>query len=47
VLAISLVTNPAAGLAAEGLDHADVVAAGQAAADRMGTLLARVLPRTT
>jgi purine-nucleoside phosphorylase len=47
VLAISLVTNPAAGLAAHGLDHAGVVAAGQAAAGRMGTLLAQVLPRTT
>jgi purine-nucleoside phosphorylase len=47
VLAISLVTNPAAGLAAAGLHHADVVAAGQAAAGRMGTLLAQVLPRTT
>ena len=47
VLAISLVTNPAAGLAAQGLDHADVVAAGRAAAGRMGTLLAQVLPRTT
>ena len=47
VLAISLVTNPAAGLAAHGLDHAEVVAAGQAAAGRMGTLLAQVLPRTT
>jgi purine-nucleoside phosphorylase len=46
VLAISLVTNPAAGLAAAGLDHTDVVAAGQAAAGRMGTLLAQVLPRT-
>ena len=40
VLAISLVTNPAAGLAAAGLDHAEVVAAGQAAAGRMGALLA-------
>jgi len=47
VLAISLVTNPAAGLAAHGLDHAEVVAAGQAAAGRMGALLAQVLPRTT
>jgi purine-nucleoside phosphorylase len=47
VLAISLVTNPAAGLAAHGLDHAEVVAAGQAAAGRMGTLLAQVLPWTT
>jgi len=47
VLAISLVTNPAAGLAPHGLDHAEVVAAGQAAAGRMGALLAQVLPRTT
>jgi purine-nucleoside phosphorylase len=47
VLAISLVTNPAAGLAAAGLDHTDVVAAGQAAAGRMGALLAQVLPRVT
>jgi purine-nucleoside phosphorylase len=47
VLAISLVTNPAAGLAAHGLDHAEVVAAGQAAAGRMGALLAQVLPRTS
>ena len=46
VLAISLVTNPAAGLAAAGLDHTDVVAAGQAAAGRMGDLLSQVLPRT-
>ncbi len=44
VLAISLVTNLAAGLAAAGLDHGDVVAAGAAAAGRMGALLARILP---
>jgi purine-nucleoside phosphorylase len=47
VLAISLVTNPAAGLASQGLDHAEVVAAGQAAAGRMGSLLARVLSQVT
>jgi purine-nucleoside phosphorylase len=46
VLGISLVTNPAAGLGSGELDHADVVAAGKAAADRMGALLAAVLPRT-
>jgi purine-nucleoside phosphorylase len=46
VLGISLVTNPAAGLGAGKLDHAEVVAAGQAAAGRMGDLLAAVLPRT-
>ncbi len=45
VLGISLVSNLAAGLAPGGLDHAEVVAAGQAAAARMGGLLARILPR--
>jgi purine-nucleoside phosphorylase len=44
VLAISLVSNLAAGLAPHGLDHAEVVAAGQAAAGRMGALLAGLLP---
>jgi purine-nucleoside phosphorylase len=44
VMAISLVSNLAAGLAPSGLDHAEVVAAGQAAAGRMGSLLAGVLP---
>jgi purine-nucleoside phosphorylase len=44
VAAISLVSNLAAGLAPHGLDHAEVVAAGQAAAGRMGALLASVLP---
>jgi purine-nucleoside phosphorylase len=44
VLAISLVSNLAAGLAAHGLDHTEVVAAGQAAAGRMGSLLAGLLP---
>jgi purine-nucleoside phosphorylase len=44
VLAISLVSNLAAGLAAQGLDHAEVVAAGKAAAGRMGSLLAGLLP---
>ncbi len=44
VLAISLVTNLAAGLAPAGLDHAEVTAAGQSAAARMGALLAAILP---
>ena len=44
VLGISLVTNLAAGLAPEALDHAEVTAAGDAAAGRMGALLAAVLP---
>lgn len=45
VLGISLVTNLAAGVSGDPLDHAEVLAAGQAAATRMGTLLADVLPR--
>ena len=44
VLAVSLVSNLAAGLAPSGLDHLEVVAAGRAAAGRMGSLLAGVLP---
>jgi purine-nucleoside phosphorylase len=45
VLALSLVTNLAAGLAAHGLDHSEVVAAGAAAAGATSTLLARILPQ--
>ena len=45
VLGISLVTNLAAGLAGHGLSHAEVVAAGQASAVRMGSLLATFIPR--
>ena len=45
VLAISLVTNLAAGLTDHGLDHAEVVAAGAEAAQRMGALLASILPQ--
>jgi purine-nucleoside phosphorylase len=45
VLALSLVTNIAAGLSGDPLDHQDVLAAGQEAAARMGSLLARILPR--
>jgi purine-nucleoside phosphorylase len=44
VLGISLVTNLAAGLAGHGLSHAEVVAAGEASAVRMGDLLAAVIP---
>jgi purine-nucleoside phosphorylase len=43
VLALSLVTNLAAGLGGEVLDHHDVLAAGRAAAERMGDLLARLV----
>ena len=45
VLAISLVSNLAAGLSAAGLDHSDVIAVGAASAARMGALLAEILPR--
>jgi purine-nucleoside phosphorylase len=43
VLALSLVTNLAAGLAEEPLSHAEVLEAGRAAADRMGGLLGEVV----
>jgi purine-nucleoside phosphorylase len=45
VLGISLVTNLAAGMTGEPLDHTEVLAAGQAAATRMGALLAEVITR--
>ena len=45
VLGISLVTNLAAGLSPTDLDHREVVAAGQAAAARVGGLLAEIVPR--
>jgi purine-nucleoside phosphorylase len=44
VLGLSLVTNLAAGLG-DALDHHEVLAAGKAAATRMGSLLAQVIPR--
>ena len=43
VLGISLVTNLAAGLSGEKLDHAEVLEAGKASASRVGALLARVV----
>jgi purine-nucleoside phosphorylase len=43
VLGISLVTNLAAGMSGEPLDHQEVLAAGQASAARMGLLLASVV----
>ncbi len=44
VLGISLVTNAAAGITGEPLDHEEVLAAGRDAAARMGDLLGRVVP---
>ena len=45
VLGISLVTNLAAGISGEPLNHAEVLEAGRAAASRMGELLGRIVPR--
>lgn len=45
VLGISLVTNLAAGISASPLSHAEVLEAGQAAAQRCGSLLAEVVTR--
>ncbi len=45
VLGVSLVTNLAAGVADRPLDHEEVLAAGRAAAGRMGDLLGAVLPK--
>jgi purine-nucleoside phosphorylase len=44
VLGISLVTNLAAGITGEPLDHEEVLEAGNAAATRMGALLAAIVP---
>jgi purine-nucleoside phosphorylase len=44
VLGISLVTNLAAGITGEPLDHREVLETGRAAAGRMGALLAQVMP---
>lgn len=45
ILGISLVTNAAAGVTGAKLNHEEVIAAGKAAADRMGTLLKVVIPK--
>ncbi|MCL8251164.1 purine-nucleoside phosphorylase [Aeromicrobium fastidiosum] len=45
VLGISLVTNAAAGMTGEPLNHEEVLEAGKAAATRMGALLGDILPR--
>jgi len=45
VLGISLVTNLAAGITGEPLNHHEVLEAGKAAATRMGALLLQILPR--
>lgn len=45
VLGISLVTNAAAGISDQPLNHEEVLEAGRAAATRMGDLLSRLVPR--
>ena len=45
VLGLSLVTNLAAGLSGSPLSHQEVIEAGKAAAERMGTLLAQIVDR--
>ncbi|MET1063112.1 MAG: purine-nucleoside phosphorylase [Aeromicrobium sp.] len=45
ILGISLVTNAAAGMTGEPLNHEEVLSAGISAATRMGTLLGDILPR--
>ncbi|HEX7739344.1 MAG TPA: purine-nucleoside phosphorylase [Marmoricola sp.] len=45
VLGISLVTNLAAGITGQPLNHEEVLEAGKAAATRMGALLGAVVPR--
>jgi purine-nucleoside phosphorylase len=45
VLGLSLVTNLAAGITGEPLNHEEVLAAGKAAATRMGALLGQLMTR--
>ena len=45
ILGISLVTNLAAGLSGEALNHEEVLVAGKSAATRMGALLSDIVPR--
>lgn len=45
VVGLSLVTNLAAGVSAQPLDHAEVLATGRAAVLRLGRLLTGLLPR--
>ena len=47
VLGISLVTNLAAGITGEPLNHEEVLEAGKTAAARMGSLLSQVVPKLT
>jgi purine-nucleoside phosphorylase len=45
VLGLSMVTNAAAGMTGEALDHREVLAAGRAAAGRLGEFLVELIGR--
>jgi purine-nucleoside phosphorylase len=45
ILGLSLVTNLAAGISGQPLDHEEVLRAGRDAASRMGALLAEIVPK--
>lgn len=45
VVALSLITNPAAGLGEEPLSHAEVLAEGKAAEPKLAALLEKLVPR--
>ena len=45
ILGLSLVTNLAAGMTGEALNHEEVLATGRSAAARMGDLLAKLVAR--
>lgn len=45
ILGLSLVTNLAAGMSGQPLNHEEVLEAGRSAATRMGDLLSRVIPQ--
>jgi purine-nucleoside phosphorylase len=45
ILGLSLVTNLAAGISGQPLDHEEVLRAGREAASRMGALLAEIVPK--
>jgi purine-nucleoside phosphorylase len=45
VVGLSMVTNPAAGVTGEVLDHQEVLAAGKAAAGRLGSFLVELIDR--
>jgi purine-nucleoside phosphorylase len=47
VLGMSLITNLAAGIQDTPLDHSEVLEAGDAAGERLGILLARIVTRIT